>query len=390
MRILICHNAYQLNGGEDAVVESEYELLKSHGHDVELYIVSNDEIRGVLDKVKTGLHASYSESSKERIRNLLSVLKPDVVHFHNTFPLLTPSVYDACREIGVGIVQTLHNFRTICPSALLLRNGKLCELCISGTPYYGTLHKCYRGSRLQSFAVSHMVSHHRKVNTWNEKVDRFITLTEFGREKFAAARFPTNKIRVKPNFVRHSLAPTTEERQDFCLYVGRISEEKGLDTLCQAFSQTNIPLKIAGSGPLLQDLRSKYSVDIEFLGPQTQQQINHLMADARFLVMPSKWYETFGLVIIEAYANMLPVVCSDLGAMRELVKNNETGLHFEAGNAQDLAVKVKWLYDNPNECRQMGENAFREYQEKFTPEINYKMLIDIYQEAINESIYKFN
>lgn len=418
MKILQIHNRYQIAGGEDVVVASEQKLLAAH-HDVLSYTVSNDGITGILGKLDTALHTHYSKRQKQALARYLAEHKPDVAHVHNFFPVLTPAIYDACIEAGVRVVQTLHNYRTLCANALLMRDGQICERCVQGSPYWGAFYGCYRGSRLGSLVVAHSVAYHRKQATWKTKVDRFIALTEFGRQKFVSAGFPADKLCVKPNFAEDPLAdgfkdsvnnnfpidaphshpnPLTEgegikcgrffrpnpkplSSQPFALFVGRLSAEKGLGTLLQAWQSTGFPLKIVGEG----EQPATAPANVEFLGKQTKDQVYALMRQASFLLMPSEWYETFGLVLVEAFANGLPVICSRLGGMAEIVADYVTGLHFEAGNAEDLATKIQWALANPEAIASMGQAARVEYEAKYTPEINYRQLMAIYQEAIDET-----
>ena len=384
MRILQVHNAYQQAGGEDAVVANEGTLLTGHGHEVRLWSVSNDEIQGLWAQLRTAWQVPYSHTARRRVAAAIAGFVPDVVHVHNFFPLITPSVYDACRDAGVPVVQTLHNYRTICAGALLLRNGRPCEDCIGGSPYQGALHGCYRGSRLGSLAVAHMIARHRRHGTWRTKVDRFIALTEFAKAKFIEAGFPADKIAVKPNFVEDTGPQEAETERNGALYVGRLSPEKGIGTLLTAWRDLDVPLRIAGDGPLMSMAQSTASRNVMPLGNLPPEAVNQEMARAAFLVMPSQSYETFGMVIAEAFSKGLPVIASRLGAMAEIVEDRVTGLHFAPGDAHDLAAKARWAADHPEEMRRMGANARRIYDENYTPRINYEKLLAIYQSAIRE------
>lgn len=379
MKILQIHNRYQIAGGEDVVVASEQKLLAAH-HDVWSYTVSNDGISGILGKLDVALHTHYSKRQKLALAGYLAIHKPDVAHVHNFFPMLTPAIYDACIEAGVPVVQTLHNYRTLCANALLMRDGRVCERCVQGSPYWGAIYGCYRGSRLGSWVVAHSVDYHRRQTTWQTKVDRFITLTAFSRQKFIEAGFPAHKLIVKPNFTedpwREGFAPGS--RASFALFVGRMSAEKGLGTLLQAWQAIDLPLKIVGEGALPTTMPAQ----VQFLGKQTQAQVYALMQQARFLVMPSEWYEGFPMVLVEAFANSLPVICSRLGGMAEIVEEGVTGLHFKAGDAEDLRVKVQWAMTHSEQLRQMGRAARVAYQKHYTPDTNYQQLMSIYQDVM--------
>lgn len=384
MKILFVHNYYQHSGGEDNVVAAEIRLLAEHGQEVESWNVDNKDLPlGLSGKIKTALTTGYSSASRAIARDKLRSFKPDVVHVHNFFPQISPSIYDACLDEGVPVVQTLHNYRLICPGAMLMREGKICEQCISGSPYQAAWYGCYRGSKLGSLVVAHMLARHRKQGTWQHKVSHFIALTEFAKSKFVQAGFPADKITVKPNFVADTPEIFAREQQPpFALFVGRLSEEKGITTLANAWSHLKgiLPLKVAGSGEL--DTQFSEPDAVELLGFQNTTAIDKLMRQAAFLVMPSECYEGFPLVLVEAFSYGLPVLASRLGSMVEIIKDSDTGLLFEAGNPQDLAEKVRWLIEHPVECRRMGDNARTTYLTNYTPEINYQQLMAIYRGAI--------
>jgi glycosyltransferase involved in cell wall biosynthesis len=381
MKILLVHNKYQQYGGEDSVLTCEEKLLAANGHECSKSLIANHCVTGFAKKLIVAAKASWSDFGCKFVAQAIIRFQPDIVHVHNFFPLLTPAVYDACNEAGVPVVQTLHNYRTICPGALLMRNGKICEKCITGSPYQAVLHRCYRNSFPGSWAVARMVAFHRKKKTWQNKVDRFIALTEFARHKFIEAGFPANKIVVKPNFYDCKGGGSESASEKGALFVGRLSREKGVATLLEAWKSLNISLRIAGEGPL--DMSSGHKNKcITFLGHLSGNQVSLEMSKAAFLVMPSEWYEGFPMVLVEAFALGLPVVASRLGGMAEIVEDGVTGLHFEPGNPRDLVEKVKWMHDHPEQCRQMGQNTRRVYEEKYTPEKNYEMLMEIYQQAI--------
>jgi glycosyltransferase involved in cell wall biosynthesis len=384
-RILFIHNCYQQAGGEDNVVEAEISLLRSYGHDVELWSVDNKNLPASLaGKIKTAFTTSYSATSRLIARDWLRSFKPDVVHVHNFFPQISPSIYDACLDEGVPAVQTLHNYRLICPGAMLMRQGKICEQCISGSPYQAALYGCYRGSIPGSLVVAHMVDQHRKQGTWQHKVSRFIALTDFAKSKFVEAGFPADKIAVKANFLHDPLTESSycnREKPGFALFVGRISEEKGINTLLQAWSAMDdkLLLTVAGAGPLEALLPG--NSNILALGRQTAAQVSDLMRQAAFLVLPSEWYEGFPLVLVEAFAHGLPVLASRLGSMADIIRDGETGLLFTPGDACDLACKVKWLLENPLRTQELGNNARRTFLERYTAARNYTELMAIYDDV---------
>ena len=380
MKILLAHNYYQQAGGEDVVVANEMALLSVHGHEVKLYKDSNDRIAGVWAATKAAWRAPYSRDSRDCFAGLLGEFAPDVVHVHNFFPLLTPSIYDACRQARVPVVQTLHNYRTICAGALLMRGGHVCEDCIGGSPYRAALHGCYRGSRMASLAVARMVDTHRRRGTWATKVDRFVALTEFAKGRFVAAGFPADRISVKPNFVEDKAQEAGP--RGGALFVGRLSAEKGVHTMLRAWDGLDVPLRVAGDGPLLDEVHGAGISNLTALGAIPPGSVADEMARAAFLVFPSEWYEGFPMTLVEAFCQGLPVIASRLGSMAEIVEDGVTGLHFTPGDAADLAAKVRWAVDHAQDMRRMGENARRVYEEKYTPEANYRQLMAIYEAAM--------
>ena len=296
------------------MVARETALLRNFGHDVHLHMVSNDTIQGFWAGIVTGWRASYSPWGKKEISKDLIKFRPDVVHVHNFFPLLTPSVYDACRDAKVPVVQTLHNFRTICAGALLMRDGKPCEDCIKRTPYLGALHGCYRNSKLGSLAVARMIDVHRRRGTWSEKVDRFIALTEFSKKKFEEAGFPAERIVVKPNFIEKTDGEAVDRKErNGALFVGRLSEEKGLQTLLKAWDSLDFSLRVIGDGPLMEMARNAATKQVELLGRKEPQQVAEAMTQSAFLVFPSECYEGFSLIRGRGFLPGVACGCLTLG-----------------------------------------------------------------------------
>lgn len=397
MNILLLHNRYQFAGGEDVVVAAEAELLKSHGHRVHILEADNSNIVGVWGKTKAAVSAIYSPRSKDLVMDAIQRHTIDLVHVHNFFPLLSPSVYDACSARKIPVVQTLHNYRLGCPKAMPFRNGEVCDACFSMfAPIPAVVHSCYRDSYTQSAVVAAMLTLHRWRKTWTERVDAYIALTQFQRDKLIQTGLPPEKIYVKPNFTdapesHPELADHTE--QGYALFVGRLSEEKGVATLLNAYAQHKLtmPLKIVGDGTLRPALEQQVKAAglshlISFSGRQGKQAVMQLMQNAQFLVFPSIWYEGFPLTIVEAFASGLPVLSTRLGSMSEIIEPGITGLHFEAGNADDLADKIRWAATNPEMLAAMGRNAKRTYQALYTPETNYHQLMAIYRKALNEKL----
>ena len=384
MRILSVHNRYQIRGGEDECQEDEVKLLQERGHQVDVYEESNDQL-ATLGAFQTVTKTIWSKQSYQAVEHQLASESYGAVHIHNFFPLISPSVFYAAKAEGVPVVQTLHNYRLLCPNGLFFRNGQVCEDCLGKSiPWPGVLHACYRENRAASGVTATMLSVHRALQTWTRMVDIYIALTEFARQKFIEGGLPAEKIVVKPNFV-HSDPGMGQGKGGFALYVGRLSVEKGLDTLLAAWEKLEqpIPLKIVGDGPLADQVidATKRLPQVEWLGRKPMAEVHALMGDAMFLVFPSKWYETFGRVAIEAFAKGTPVVAANIGAIAELVDTGRTGLLFQPGNADDLAAKVCWLLDNPTAIAQMRQEVRIEFEAKYTAEKNYQRLMDIYTQA---------
>ncbi|MER3490969.1 MAG: glycosyl transferase family 1 [Mastigocladus sp. ERB_26_2] len=381
MHILTIHNYYQIRGGEDECHEAEVRLLRERGHHVEVHEENNDRMAALSNFSKL-TKTIWSQETYQTVKHLLKEQPYDVVHVQNFFPLISPSVYYAAKAEGVPVVQTLHNYRLLCPNALFFRNGNICQDCLGQfIPYPGVLHGCYRNSQIASGGVATMLAVHRAINTWTKMVDLYIALTEFARQKFIAGGLPAEKIVVKPNFV--SPEPVVGNGSGgYALYVGRLSVEKGIDTLLKAWEHlgSQIPLFIVGDGPLADQVveAAKRHSGVEWLGRKPMSQVHDLMGEARFLVFPSKWYETFGRVAVEAFAKGTPVIAASIGAIAELVDSGRTGLHFRPGDPDDLIAKVEWMLANPVKLAYMRQEARAEFEAKYTAEQNYQKLMEIY------------
>jgi glycosyltransferase involved in cell wall biosynthesis len=386
MNILLAFNYYQQPGGEEQVFAAEASLLESKGHRVLRYTVRNDGIER-MSRLALAAKVMWNRAAYREIKGLVLENGVDVAHFHNTFPLISPAAYYAAKQGGARVIQTLHNFRTVCPGALLSREGRICEDCLgNAVPWRGVRHACYRGSRMQSTAVAAMLSAHRAVGTWTTRVDRYIALSDFAKQKFVQGGLPSEKIAIKPNFVDPDPGVGEAKRRD-ALFVGRLSPEKGITTLLSAWGRGDSPvrLRIAGDGPLAGEVKraaGRTESQIEYLGRRSRPEILGLMKEAMFLVFPSTWYEGFPMTIAEAYATGLPVASSGLGTMASVVKTGITGLHFTPGDADSLRSCVQWISQHPEKARAFGQNARQEYLANYSPEGNYRRLMSIYQEAM--------
>jgi len=389
LKILVAHNFYQQPGGEDAVCTSEMRLLREAGHEVIEIMRHNDEIQeySLIEKVHLAWRTSWSARAHRDLRDILARESPDVAHFHNTFPLISPSAYYACGAANVPVVQTLHNFRLFCPGGNLFREGRICEECVSHSLLRSIVHGCYHGSRLASAPVAGMLAVHGLLNTWAEQVDLFLVCTEFARRKFVDAGFDENHIRVKPNFIAPD--PGSSFRSGTtALYVGRLSQEKGPQLLPAAWSKLDeaIPLEIAGEGPLHTSLEADCArhglQSVQFTGWLDAQAAVERLQAARFLVVPSVCYEGFPMVIAEAYACGVPVIAAGHGGLAEIVRDGRTGLHFAPGNADDLAAKVEWAWRHPQEMEVMGRSARMEFETKYNASAALNGLECAYESAL--------
>lgn len=388
LRVIIVHNHYQQAGGEDGVVQDEYGVLASHGHQVRLLEASNDHIKGFAVRVETAFNAVYSPSSRRRMAASISEFKPDLVHVHNFFPVFSPAIYYACNDAGVPVVQTLHNYRLICPSSILFRDGHVCEDCLSKVfAWPGVLHGCYQESHLGTAAVATMAAVHRILGTYERRVQVVIALTEFARCKMVEGGFPAHKLVVKPGFV--DVDPGQGQGQgDYVLFVGRLSREKGVELLLNAWEMlgSRVGLRIAGEGPLADYVRERKVTipGVEYLGYKSRPEVTQLMQQARALIFPSLWYEALPRTILESFAAGTPVIASRLGSMESLVEPMQSGLHFAPGDVSDLVRQVTWMLDHPQEWQALRQRTRAVYEAKYSAERNYEMLMRIYQAALHE------
>lgn len=385
MRILQVSNKYQNPGGEDVVVEDEYKTLTKHGHEVHQWIVHNSVLNevGTAGKLKIALKSIWSPESQKQIAKLIGEFKPDVVHVHNTMPLISASIYQACHRENVAVVQTLHNYRFVCPGSPLYRDGHVCEDCLGKLiPYPGALHGCYRNSRVDSTFTVANLTFNRLRGTYKNDIDLYIALTEFARQKFIQGGLPAHKFFVKPNFITSEMRPGSHQG-GYALFVGRLVEYKGINTLIDAWKllKAPIPLKIVGQGPMESEIRSEAPETVSLLGQVTRDEVFRLMQDATMLIFPSKCYETFGMTLIEAMSTGLPVIASRNGGSPEIIQ--EGGWLFNPGDPVDLARVVEEALSNPDELSKRGQQGLKICQEKYTVEVNYHLIMKAYQTAID-------
>lgn len=384
MRILTIHNQYQYRGGEDESSEAEDSLLRDRGHEVLRYEVSNNKIVP-KNYIQVGLQTVYSPVSYKEIRTALVNFRPQVAGIQNFFPLVSPAAYFACVRERVPVVQTLRNYRLLCPNAMFFRDGSVCEDCLGkSVPWPGVLHGCYRGSVVGTAAVASMISVHHWMKTWESRISLYVALSEFSRKKFVEGGLPASKIVVKPNFVYpdpgYSSAPGK-----FALFVGRLTKEKGVETLIAAWRKlkTNSVLQIVGDGPLQDQVisASRECPSIQYQGRLKAREAYEMMGAASVVIVPSEWYETFGRVVVEGFAKGTPALVSNLGAVAELVEPGRTGWQFRAGDADHLASTLQNILADPHALAAMRPAVRAEFVSKYTAETNYQMAMDIFEIA---------
>lgn len=382
MRIIVAHNYYQKPGGEDSIFLDEVALLRRHGHEVETVVAHNDEIKA-RPAISVALRTVWSPEGADRIRTKVAEFKPQIVHFHNFFPLFSPAAHWAAHRAGAAVVQSLHNFRLLCANAMLLRDGKICELCVGRKIGWPALrHQCYRDSALASAVVVGMNLFHRSKGTWQSAVNAYIAaLSSFGREKLLHAGLPPERTYIKPNFM-NSDPGTGDGAGGYAVFVGRLSPEKGVRVAVAAWRKLGpdfLPLLIVGAGP---DLPEDLPPNVKVVGWKTREEVAQIMQRAALFIMPSQWYEGFPKVIVESIAVGTPIIASKLGAMSEIIIPGVNGYHFQTGDALDLAAVVQHALGDPNRLQQLRQTTRADYEQKYTAEINYQMLMEIYGKAI--------
>jgi glycosyltransferase involved in cell wall biosynthesis len=384
MHILVCHNYYRQRGGEDESFDAEVFLLRQAGHEVSMYTKHSDSVRGE-GSWREARDAIWNRRAYAEVEELVRERRPDVVHCTNLFPLISPSVYDAAHRHGVPVVQSLRNYRLVCPGGYLMRNGRVCEDCLKKrVAWPGVLHACYRRSRAATAVVAGVSTIHHMRSAWTRKVNLYFTLTAFARSRFVAAGLPAERVVVKPNFLNADPGPGAGA-SDHVIFVGRLSYEKGIASLIEAWDRhPDLPLlRIVGDGPMADDVAAAAARNprVEWLGHRPMLEVLDLTGDARLLIISSIWYETFGRTIMEAFAKGTPVIAANLGAMQELVADGKTGYLFEPGNAADLAARVRTALGQPARLAQMREQARAEFLAKYTAKRNLGLLLGLYAKA---------
>lgn len=383
MRVLMVHNFYQLPGGEDESFRAEVAALESQGVDVDTYTLHNDAIRE-MGRAEVALKTVWNSGPYHDIRERVSVDRHDLVHFQNTFPLLSPAGYYAARAGGAAVVQSVRNFRFTCVNAQLFRDGAVCTDCVGHlAPVLGVMRGCYRGSRSASAVVATMLGVHKTIGTFSRKVDRYIAISEFVRGILVEAGYSPEMIAVKPNSLT-SDPPVGGGEGGYLLYVGRLTREKGVGTLLEAWklASVNAKLRVAGDGPMAADVRASASHGVDWLGNVTHDEVLELIAGAAAVVVPSEWYEPFGRVVVEAFACGTPVIAARSGALPELVEHGSTGMLFRTGDSEALGSLMKGFATGGVDLSNMREAARRAYETRFSTAVHAHRLLDIYRASL--------
>lgn len=392
MKVLLVHNRYQTGSpsGEDTVFEAERSLLLQHGVDVVTYTRSNDEINGI-GKAAMPLRMSWSKRTYRELVALIEAEKPDIAHFHNIFYCVTPSAYGACRDMGVPVVQTLHNYRFLCANGLCLYGGRVCTDCLADKRFGRSVgRKCFRDSYLFSFAMARFLYRHTRRGTFTGMIDAFIALTDHQKRVYVEAGYPAEKIFIKPNFLSEPLAVNAGDKKA-AVFIGRLSPEKGIEDLLAAWEGIEYPLVIAGDGPLREyvaaTIAKKGLSHVTYLGRVDRAAMAGIYGEALFLVFPSRWYEGMSMVVLEALSAGVPVLCSDAVAMASDLAGAGCGSIYPCGNTAALGAAAQTLIADSGRCSAMGKRANGLFQQKYTAENNWKHLYTLYTDVI-QSYYR--
>ena len=385
MNVLLAHNFYKFFAGEDSIALREKGLLESNGENVYFYSKDNTETDnyGLFEKINFFKQTVFSQTTKQEIKGLIEDFKPHVAYTHNIFPLISPSIIHTLHSQSIPCVQNVQDFRWLCPNGVFYINDKICEKCKKGAFWNSVRHKCFRDSFLLSGLYATTICTNRLAGVF-KKIDAFLCTTEFNKQKLMEAGIEEKRLFIKPNFLDITDIKPSFGNGNHIIFLGRLSPEKGLWTLVKAFEKMkDFLLRIVGTGPLEQVLK-KYIQEqqinnIVIDGFKQGKEKTEILKNSLFMVFPSEWYEHFPIVLLEAFAFGKPVVASNIGNMPLIVENNKSGLHFKAGNVNDLVEKIRTLAQNPSDIVRMGQYARNKVEMEYTPEINYKILKSIFQ-----------
>ncbi|MEX0285052.1 MAG: glycosyltransferase family 4 protein [Paracoccaceae bacterium] len=381
LRILMVHNGYKIRGGEDISAEMETQVLREAGHHVDYVTAENDDIQTTRDMARTAASAIWSRAWHRKVSNMLAVGGYDILHAQNLFPLISPSIYYAARRHGVPVVQAVRNYRLACPSATILREGKVCTDCIGRRIKLPSVrHRCYRGSAVGTAAVGAISGWHGAVGTWRDKVDCYLAVSNTVADVLAQEGFPPDRIMVKPDFTyRVGTAHLRPPKRSHVLFVGRLSPEKGLPLLFDAWSRvhSDLPLRVVGEGRMPANVPK----GVELVGKKPLEGVLEEMRDAVCVVMPGSWPEPFGRVAVEAFSQGTPVIASDSGGVADTVQSGRNGALFKTGDAYDLATQLSHLLQDTDARHRCEAGAMASYTDRFTPEANLTYLEQAYDRA---------
>jgi glycosyltransferase involved in cell wall biosynthesis len=383
-RVLQVHTRYRQAGGEDEVVAAERGLLEQAGVSVSQVLFDNPAVGGnPLSALASGVQAVWSRSAARRVADAIEANGSQVVHVHNTFVAASPSIYGAAEACGVPVVQTLHNYRLVCPAATLYRSGQPCTDCVGRTiAWPAVLHSCYRGSRAQSAVVASTLAVGRARRTYSRRIGAYLALTAFQRDMLVRGGLPADRVQVVPNFLEPDPGVGGGPRRGF-VFVGRLSEDKGVATLVNASARVPGWIRVAGEGPLSSLVeRAAAAGDLEALGRLDKDAVFEQLRGAVAMVLPSVWFEGFPVSVLEAYATATPVIASGIGSLAEVVIDGVTGLLAKPGDAGGLAERLRWANDHPDQMSRMGSNARQEYETRYRGATHLADLLDTYRRLI--------
>lgn len=389
MKILAIHNYHRKGSasGDDQVFNAETTLLENHNHIIIRYTVSNDDFDNAtfMGKLKTTSGMIWSKKNYKEVQRIIKTEKPDVVHVHTFFPLLSPSILYAAKRCNVPVVATLHDTRFVCPCATSLRGTKICNQCGDGHYLRMCKYRCFKKSRIQSLFVAGIFKYHRVKKTFYNQIDRYICLNDNQIKLLENIGFDKTRIIKKYNFVSDPEVNPREIPSEglpnrYVVFYGRIGEEKGIRTLMKAWDRLDIPLVVMGGGPL-EDVFKRWVMNkknVKYLGYTEHSKCLSIVKGAEFVVFPSIWYEGCSMVEIEAMSLGKGLIATNLGFSEEAITDGYNGIKFTLGNTNEFVHKVKELWKAPLKCKEIGQNARKEYEAKYRPEDNYIQLINIY------------
>ena len=390
MRVLSVHNRFRQIGGSDIVAETDEQLFAQHG-EVLSYTRRSDEVASAStwQKAFVGLQTLYSRRTVSDITDLIGEFQPDIAYVHNVFPLISPSIYHVLHRHGIPSVHVIHDFRLWCPNSRFYVNGEVCQLCLMGNYWPAIQKRCVKGNAAQSALYSASLYLNRKAH-FTDKIGGYICLTEFAKNLLLDSGIAEDKIHVCPNHIDTSNFTPQYGGGQHVLYLGGLYRDKGVMTVAKAFTQLpHIPLKFVGAGdaePELRDYIHRHQLtNLEIVGFKNGHDKREYLRNSMFTIMASQCYETFGLVVLEAFASGKPVVASAIGAIPHIVQDHDTGLLFESQNADDLAGKVRWLYEHPEAIESMGRKARAVVESKYDSRFRYAALLDIFEQVIEQS-----